>query len=96
MDLLLAYDVNTLTREGRARLRRIAKICEGHGQRVQCSVFECSVTEPQRVILTARLLKIVHDREDNLRIYLLRGGREGAVESYGRDNYRDFDEPLII
>jgi CRISPR-associated protein Cas2 len=95
VDLIITYDVNTLTRAGRSRLRKISKICEGHGQRVQYSVFECKVTEAQRVTLTARLLKIVNEKEDSLRVYLLRGGRAGAVESYGRDSYVDFTQPLI-
>lgn len=28
MDLLVTYDVNTLTKTGRARLRKVAKICQ--------------------------------------------------------------------
>ncbi|TYP91904.1 CRISPR-associated protein Cas2 [Nitrosomonas communis] len=43
MLIIITYDVSTETREGRRRLRRVAKVCEGHGQRVQKSVFECRV-----------------------------------------------------
>ena len=35
MLVIVCYDVNTETREGRRRLRRIAKVCEATGQRVQ-------------------------------------------------------------
>jgi len=44
IEVLVAYDVSTDTSDGRTRLRRVAKICEGYGQRVQKSVFECLVT----------------------------------------------------
>ncbi len=96
MDILVTYDVNTLTKPGRARLRRVAKICEGNGQRVQMSVFECTVNEAQMETLRVRLRKAIEEREDNLRIYLLRGRREDVVEAYGKDCYVDFQQPLVI
>lgn len=39
--VLITYDVNTQTAEGRARLKKVAKQCVNYGQRVQNSVFEC-------------------------------------------------------
>jgi CRISPR-associated protein Cas1 len=39
--VVVAYDVNTETAEGRRRLRRVAEVCKDNGQRVQNSVFEC-------------------------------------------------------
>lgn len=96
MNLLVTYDVNTLTKEGRARLRRVAKICEGHGQRVQFSVFECSVNEAQREVMRMRLLKAISTNEDSLRIYTLKGDREDAVEAFGKDTYVDFKDPLVV
>jgi len=96
LDILVTYDVNTLTKPGRARLRRVAKICEGHGQRVQFSVFECTVNEAQMETLRNRLKKAIEPAEDSLRVYTLHGRREAAVEAYGRDHYRDFAEPLVI
>ena len=38
MLVIVCYDVNTETREGRRRLRRVAKVCEGtgHGCRSRC------------------------------------------------------------
>ena len=56
MLIIVTYDVSTETREGRRRLRRVAKICEGIGQRVQKSVFECSVNQMQYEDLERRLL----------------------------------------
>ncbi len=88
--------MNTLTKPGRARLRQVAKICEGHGQRVQFSVFECTVNDAQLETLRLRLRKAIMESEDNLRIYLLRGRREDVVEAYGKDSYRDFQDLLVV
>lgn len=44
MLILFTYDVETLTTEGKQRLRKVAKVCVNYGQRVQNSVFECVVT----------------------------------------------------
>ncbi len=44
MDILVAYDVRTDTTAGRRRLRKVGLACLAYGQRVQKSVFECSLT----------------------------------------------------
>jgi CRISPR-associated protein Cas2 len=95
MYVLVAYDVNTLTAKGRRRLRKVAKACEGKGQRVQYSVFECSVNETDFARLRIELLDIVDPEEDSLRFYFLRGPREEVVEAHGRDSYLDYHGPLI-
>ena len=64
MLIIVTYDVSTETREGRKRLRRVAKICEGTGQRVQKSVFECKVTLMQYEELERRLLAEIDEKED--------------------------------
>ena len=95
-DLLVTYDVDTTSSAGRRRLRRVAKVCEGVGQRVQLSVFECRVDRAQWEALKHRLKEEMNPEEDSLRIYVLYGGRSDSVFTYGRDDYRDFDEPLIL
>ena len=96
MNILVTYDVNTETRAGRRRLRHVATACKDFGQRVQYSVFECRVNEAQLETLRERLIKIINNEEDSLRIYHLRGAREEVVESYGLDSYRSFDDPLVF
>ena len=49
MLVLVTYDVNTETPAGRRRLRKVAKVCVDHGQRVQNSVFECLLDAAQYV-----------------------------------------------
>ncbi|WP_246580668.1 CRISPR-associated endonuclease Cas2 [Deinococcus aestuarii] len=96
IDLLITYDVSTDTSAGRRRLRRVAKVCVAHGQRVQHSVFEISVTEVQLLALRERLLSEMDPTEDSIRIYRLRQPRERFVEAFGRDGYRDLGAPLIL
>lgn len=96
MLIIVTYDVSTETREGRRRLRRVAKICEGVGQRVQKSVFECSVNQMQYEDLERRLLAEINDKEDNLRLYRLTEPVDMHVKEYGNFRAVDFDAPLVI
>jgi CRISPR-associated protein Cas2 len=96
MDIVVTYDVNTETKEGRRRLRRVAKVCEGHGQRVQLSVFECSLTATQLEQFKQRLIKEIDAAKDSLRIYKLHAARADCVESFGLDGYRDFRDTLVL
>jgi len=96
MQIVVTYDVSTESKEGRRRLRRVAKICEDYGQRVQFSVFECSVDEMQMDAMLAALNDEIHPELDSLRIYRLHGHRSGAVRTLGKDVYRDFSDPLVV
>jgi CRISPR-associated protein Cas2 len=96
MDILVSYDVSTEDAAGRGRLRRVAKVCVSFGQRVQKSVFESSVNEMQMEQLRSRLLACIDREKDSLRVYRLIEPRTEHVESYGKDSYVDFDEPLVI
>ena len=62
MLLLVTYDVNTQTKEGRRRLQKVAKQCVNHGTRVQCSVFECVVDAAQARELKHKLLSLIDER----------------------------------
>ena len=73
MWILVTYDVNTETAEGRSRLRRVAKTCEGYGQRVQKSVFECTVNDRTFHSMKRRLLEIMDENQDSIRFYKLPG-----------------------
>lgn len=96
MRVLITYDVETLTRAGQRRLRRVAKLCEGCGQRVQLSVFECSLTEAQLARLVIALEDTIDPVHDSIRLYKLTGCREDNVATIGKDGYVDLDGPLII
>lgn len=83
MLVLVTYDVSVLTRDGRRRLRRIAKTCLDYGMRVQNSVFECEVNPAQFTVLKNTLIEIFNPEEDSLRFYFL--GKKGRqkVEHIG-------------
>jgi CRISPR-associated protein Cas2 len=96
MLIIVTYDVSTETREGRKRLRRVAKICEGTGQRVQKSVFECKVNLMQYEELERKLLAEIDEKEDNLRLYRLTEPVDLHVKEYGKFKAVDFDGSLIV
>jgi CRISPR-associated protein Cas2 len=96
MNVVLTYDVNTETKAGQKRLRQVAKACEGYGQRVQDSVFECTISATEMERFRIRLLKIIDPQIDSLRIYRLHPDRGQVVEVHGVDLYQDFSEPLIV
>jgi CRISPR-associated protein Cas2 len=95
-EVLVTYDVSTETKEGRRRLRKVATVCCGFGQRVQNSVFECRVTPAQLEAMEFKLLTIIDEGEDRLRIYLLPPNRSKAVRIYGLLPPHDLREPLIV
>ncbi len=66
------------------RRARIHSALTGFGTWVQFSVFECFLTRKQRVLMEARLLKELHEREDTIRIYGLCGTCTAKVEVLGR------------
>lgn len=94
--LLISYDVNTQDKQGRNRLRKVAKRCEAHGQRVQQSVFECRLTQMQLEKFEQELLDIIDEKKDNLRIYRLSDTTNWVVKEYGCFRAIDFDAPLVI
>jgi CRISPR-associated protein Cas2 len=95
MLVIIGYDVSTETPEGRRRLRKVAKLCQAKGQRVQKSVFECRVTQMQLEALEASLLKAIDTDQDNLRIYRITEPVELHVKEYGVFRAINFEDPLI-
>lgn len=96
MLVIVCYDVSTETRAGRRRLRRVAKVCEGSGQRVQKSVFECKVDLMQLEELERRLLAEIDLEQDCLRLYRLADTRGCEVREHGHFRATDFDGPLVL
>ena len=80
MLVLITYDVNTETAAGKKRLRKVAKKCVDHGQRVQNSVFECLLTAAQYVTLKAELTALIEPETDSLRFYRLGNQYKQNVE----------------
>lgn len=96
MLILITYDVDTSSKAGERRLRRVAKECVNYGQRVQNSVFECLLTEAQLVELKAILSSIIDDTIDSIRFYFLGNNWQRKIETIGKRTSFDPTEALII
>jgi CRISPR-associated protein Cas2 len=73
MEYLVTYDVDTTTTEGERRLRKVAKICEGYGVRVQKSVFEVVISDAQLVRFEYELRQAIDAKKDSIRLYRVPG-----------------------
>lgn len=96
MMVLITYDVETTSLEGRKRLRKVAKICLNFGQRVQNSVFECSVDPGQFVLLKKQIEHTINPQSDNVRFYLLGKNWERKIETLGKDETYNPDTGFLI
>jgi CRISPR-associated protein Cas2 len=96
MLVLVCYDVNTETKAGRRRLRRVARVCESTGQRVQKSVFECQLDVAKFETLQRELLAEIDPTMDCLRLYRIPGTRGFEVIEHGTFKAVDFDGPLVL
>ena len=95
--VLVSYDVCTVDRRGRTRLRKAAKACLDYGQRVQHSVFECDLDPAQLVELKNRLEEIINPEEDSLRYYYLGSNWQRRVEHIGAKPKLDLrNDPLVV
>jgi CRISPR-associated protein Cas2 len=96
MMVVVSYDVHTETADGKRRLRKVAKLCQSFGQRVQLSVFECSLDPAQWVALKARLVGVIDPEEDSLRFYFLGSEWRNRVEHVGAKPSYDPEGPLLV
>lgn len=94
--VLVSYDVNTKDEGGARRLRRIAKLCEDFGQRVQFSMFECLIDPAGWVKLRAQLEKEFNPQKDSLRYYFLGRNWKKRVDHAGAKPGYDPEGPLIV
>ena len=96
MELLVTYDVNTETPEGRRRLRQVAKLCEGYGLRVQKSVFEMVCTDADLLVLTDKLTRTIDHDRDSIRIYRMQVGAFRAARTLGTAETIPHRDPIIL
>lgn len=95
MMMLVSYDV-AKDEKGEKRLRRVAKILENYGQRVQYSVFECLVDPGQWVELKKKLMDEINPEFDSLRFYSLGANWQRKVEHVGQKKPLDPQGILIL
>ena len=96
MLVLITYDVNTETPQGRKRLHQVAKQCKNYGQRVQNSAFECIMDAAKCREVKHKLEQIIDKDKDSLRFYYLGNNYKGKVEHIGTKASFDVEDTLII
>ncbi len=96
MLIIISYDVNTETAAGRKRLRKIAKECVNYGQRVQNSVFECSLDTVKLRVLKDKLQSLMDKEADSLRFYNLGEKYSGKIEHFGIKSGYDANDILEV
>ena len=95
MMVLITYDV-AITDGGKKRLRKVAKECQNHAQRVQNSVFEADLDYSTFMKLKARLEEIIDKDADSLRFYYLGNNWKKRVEHVGAKKTYDPEGVIII
>lgn len=94
--LVVTYDVDTTDAAGAKRLRKVAKICQRHGMRVQNSVFEVLVDGAQLVKLKSELEAVIDAKCDSVRFYRLGNSYQNKVDTMGKQPLVQADSPLIF
>ncbi len=96
MMVLITYDIVTKKKAGAKRLRKVAKICKNYGQRVQYSVFECSLEPAQWVDVRQQLISEIKEEEDSLRFYFLGANWKKRIEHIGAKESYDVEGTLVV
>ena len=96
MLVLITYDVNTETPQGKKRLSKVAKQCVNYGVRVQNSVFECVMDAAKCLGVKQKLSQIIDKSKDSLRFYYLGNNYKTKIEHIGAKDTIKVDEPLIF
>ena len=96
MMVLISYDVSTTSSEGKTRLRKVAKECQNHAQRVQNSVFEADLDYSAFLRLKDRLLKLIDSEQDSLRFYYLGNNWERRIEHIGAKKTYNPEGVIIV
>ena len=96
MLVLVVYDIQCSTKEGRKRLHKVAKHCESLGKRIQNSVFECLLDAAQFRSFKNTLTAMIDPESDHLRFYNLGNAYEGRIESIGTQKPEYYENPIIL
>ena len=96
MMVLISYDVSTTSPAGKKRLRKVAKECQNHAQRVQNSVFEADLDYSSFLKLKEKLMDLIDKEEDSLRFYYLGNYWERRVEHIGAKKTYNPEGVIII
>ena len=96
MLVVVTYDVELTKTAGARRLRRVARICESVGVRVQNSVFELMLDQTQLLQIQQRLEQVIDPEQDSIRFYLLGNHYQRRIQSMGKPLRVEQDGDLIF
>ena len=96
MMVLISYDVSTMDSAGKSRLRKVAKECQNHAQRVQNLVFEANLDYSAFLKLKERLIDLIDKETDSLRFYYLGNNWNRRIEHIGAKETYDSEGVIII
>ena len=96
MDVLVAYDIADTDGVGAVRLRRIARVCEKYGQRVQFSVFECRLSPTRLARLIGEVQDVIDSGCDSVMVYRFSGRIGDARMRIGRRQSHEVGDPWIL
>ncbi len=96
MMVLITYDIAISQNNGANRLRKVAKLCQNYGTRVQNSVFECIIDNQTFIKLKKQILDELDLAMDSVRFYQLGNSFSNRVEHFGVKETWDLTGTLII
>lgn len=88
---LLAYDISSDKRRA-----KIARLMESLGERVQGSVFEAWLSSDELDKLVRKALKLLNEKEDSLRVYLVCEACRPKLKVYGQGRPTPAPAVLVI
>ena len=83
---LVTYDITD-----DKRLRRVFKKMNGYGEHLQYSVFQCELSDKERIQMIAELNPLIHHGEDQILIFNL-----GQTESYNANATTAIGRPYVF
>lgn len=96
MMIVLTYDVDFTKPNGAKRLRKVAKLCEQYGVRVQNSVFEIMMDSAQLAFFKSKLSEIIDQKTDSVRFYRLGNKWDNKTDILGIEKGFAQDQPIIL
>ena len=97
MDVLVTYDIaGTDSRAGARRLRRLARVLEQYGVRVQFSVFECRLSPERLARLAGAVQDVIDKDQDSVIFYRFQGSFNEVRERFGRTGMHQIGQPWIL
>ncbi len=91
MFFLISYDITDTKRRN-----KVCNTLKNYGTRVQYSVYECLLDNKQTIRLKSRLLNIIDQKQDKLRIYQMCESCKQNILTYGTIKVTEDEQVYIV